>query len=117
MALRSIDELATRVSAKAPGLGATSIEFPNHRIQGLVERSIGAGTKRRQSRDDAIEMRGQRFLPARRLFGALTHRCWQLDARRTSLAIPTARRHSSKASSTSASQNSIRTGRRRGPFA
>ena len=34
-----------------------------------------------------------------------------------SLAIPTARRHSSKASSTSASQNSIRTGRRRGPFA
>ena len=53
---QSIDELPACVAAKALGFSAMAVQFPDDHIEELVEPSIGAAAKRREPRDDALEM-------------------------------------------------------------
>ncbi len=78
----------------------------------LVERAIGAAAQRRQAGDGAIEMRA----PVNCAASARSSPSAENSPSRVS-DTPSARRQSSNTSSTSASQNWICAGRRRGPLA
>ncbi len=42
---QSVDERASRVSAKTPGFGSAAVELADHRIEDPVKRSVGSATQ------------------------------------------------------------------------
>jgi hypothetical protein len=99
------------LAAQPAGHTPREVELPGGRVYQPVEFSADAAVRAgRRPHHDALEMGGQRTA-ARPVLAAGSRRglveFWR---------SPTARRHSSKASRTSASQKSILIGRRRGPF-
>src|SRR4030095_15522458 len=62
---------ASCISAKAFGLCAAAIQLADRPIETLIERTIGASAKGGQARDDAVEMRRQRLMPALRVIERL----------------------------------------------
>ena len=108
--LQPIDNHRAPVAARCTGVGGQMIELAYEGINpaGKLCTPLAAAPQGRQPRDGAFDMRGK----------------WRLAGRRLAAVVappppptPIARRQSSKRSRMSASQNSIRTGRRRGPFA
>ena len=110
-----IDERLPRASPRTPRGRARRVQLARHAVDARRRTShrgpVPSPARRSAAGGRAFEVRGQR----RRLAG-----CWRpvSDSAASGPAAirPTARRHSSNTSSTSASQKSIFTGRRRGPL-
>ena len=108
---QSLDQHGSCLSPQPLGPATRGVYLPHDVVEDGVKAPILTGTQRRQSSDQTLQVRGSGSLcPAASLSRTA-------DSSGRMRATPTARRQSSNTSITSASQNSTRTGLRRGPLA